>query len=419
MIMKKAFAIISILTGLMVLWGCSARKNPSQPLIQSGTTWTGFIRSSVLDTAATLTDEPSGRYLYVYVPPGYTANETTYIRIDSTYQDSVWVFDSTVVTEVTNHDYPVLYLLHGYGGDYRYYHLIFNLTATLNEMISSGEIAPMVVVIPDFSNTFGGSFYANSPVDTLPDSREVSFSGKFEDFFFEELIPYVEQNFAVDTVASGRGIGGHSMGGYGAYRLAMRHPDMFSSVSAMSAPLYFNALPALLPAMYAENGFTPGDTAGFYAIAPAATKRLTSMMFAMGAAFSPHKIADPDTALFHRVRDVSIYFGIDLPFRIDGSLDSAFWAANWLPNDPFTMLTELGGAAALAGKHLYLDCGNADDLYLHLHNQAFSQALTAAGLTHVYHEYAGYSGNEAGHINFIADRLREVFKFHSQAFAAE
>lgn len=417
--MKKLIAIILISAGMVVLSGCSKRNNPVEPTIQSGTTWTGFIRSTVLDTSATLTDEPSGRYLYVYVPPGYVANETTYIRIDSTWQDTIWVVDSVLVTEVTNHDYPVIYLLHGYGGNYQYYHLIFNLAATLNEMISTGEIVPMIVVIPDCSNSFGGSFYANSPVDTLPDSREVSFSGKFEDFLIEELMPYVKQNFAIDTLASQTGISGHSMGGYGAYRLAMRHPELFGSVSAMSAPMYFAGFPALLPAVFAENGFTPGDTASFYAIAPSARKRVTSMMFAMGAAFSPHKIADSDTTLFHRVRNVPIFFGVDLPFRIDGSVDSTLWATKWLPNDPFTMLTALGGAAALSGKKLYLDCGADDDLYLHLHNQAFSAALTQLGLDHVYYEYAGYPGMDAGHIGFVADRLREVFKFHSQAFAAE
>jgi hypothetical protein len=142
------------------------------------------------------------------------------------------------------------------------------------------------------------------------------------------------------------------------------------------------------------------------------------MMFAMGAAFSPHNPYDPDTTYFHRLLDISSFYGIDLPFGIDGVLDTAstVWH-QWLDNDPMTMLMT-GGAAALADKPIYLDCGDNDDLGLQYQNRIFAQALGLAGLDYVYTEYAGYTGNEAGHTNLIAERLREVLKFHSQAFEA-
>lgn len=140
-------------------------------------------------------------------------------------------------------------------------------------------------------------------------------------------------------------------------------------------------------------------------------------MFAMGAAFSPHSIIDPDTALFHRLVNTASFVGVDLPFAIDGTVDTtaAPWTTKWLANDITTRFA-LGGSAALQGKHLYLDCGNSDDLYLHYQNRAFYQLLTDAGLDARYIEYAGYTGNPAGHVNFVNDRLREVLKFHDVAF---
>ena len=403
--MKRLFALFLV---LLAAWGCSKRENPVEPTIQSGTMITGSLVSVILDSV--IVPQNAGRRLLVYEPVGYSTAETTVYLPDSTVDPPA----IDTFSYVTSHDYPVLYLLHGYGFDYAYFKTLFAVKDILDEMIASGEIIPMVVVMPDGNNTFGGSFYANSPRDT---ANGVSFSGLYEDYFLNELMQYVELHFNTDTTQAGRGISGHSMGGYGAYRLAMRHPDLFSSVSALSAPLAFSGLTALLPAVYAENGWTPGDTAGFYAIAPSSNKRVTSMMFAMGSAFSPHGISDSDTSLFHRVLVTTLRIGVDLPFKVDGVLDSNFWTTEWLVNDPVTMLSN-GGAAALAGKALYLDCGDNDDLYLHLQNRGFSQALEAASLTHTYHEYAGYPGSPADHMIFVADRLREMLKFHSQAFAA-
>jgi hypothetical protein len=357
-------------------------------------------------------------------------------------------------------------LLHGYGGNYKYFRVIFDIKNTLDEMISSGEIQPMVVIMPDADDNFGGSFYTNSPtdsfrtgidttiippdttIDTLvvpPETTYVvgdtlidttwfvgSFTGNFENYIVNDLMPYITHNFNVDTTTGGRGVSGHSMGGYGAYKMTMNHPELFGSISSMSAPLAFQGLTALFPTVFGENGFNPADTLDgdglrsdsliairdsiFYAIAPSSRKRLTSMMFAMGAAFSPHEVYNPDTTLFHRVVRTQLFIGVDLPFKINGNLDSTFWAEKWLANDITTMLTS-GGYVALQGKALYLDCGNADDIGLQYQNRGFDQALTAVNLPHTYTEYAGYPNTPADHNRFIADRLREVLKFHSQAFA--
>jgi S-formylglutathione hydrolase FrmB len=432
--MKKIIVLILILAAFM---GCSKRNNPVEPSVNRGTLETGYVNSANLDTS--FIPQTPGRNMYVYKPAGY-GQPAIVPHYDTTITPTVppdTSIDTTYQAVFNTSAFPVLYLLHGYGGNYKYFNTLFDVKNLLDEMIASGEIEPMVVVMPDADNSFGGGFYTDSPrdsfivsidtviIDTLvppaPDTTidttyfVGTFSGAFESYIIDDVIPYINQNFNVDTSEARCGIAGHSMGGYGAYRLAMDHPALFGSVSAMSAPVAFQGLIPLMPGVFAENGFSPGDTAGFYAIFPSPQKRLTSMMFAMAAAFSPHHIFNPDTSLFHRVVNTSLFIGVDLPFKIDGSVDSVFWATKWLANDITTRFA-LGGYVALQNKALYLDCGNADDLYLHLQNRGFDQALTQVGLAHTYVEYAGYTGNPAGHVNFVNDRLRAVLKFHNEAF---
>ncbi|NLI15835.1 MAG: esterase family protein [candidate division Zixibacteria bacterium] len=382
--MKKIIFLLLILAAFI---GCSKRDNPveSKPS-ELGILWTAHL-DSIASLDSCIIPQVTGRDFYIYTPPvDLPAGETL----------------------------PVLYLLHGYGGDYRYFNVLFDVKNLLDEMITSGEISPMFVILPDADNTFGGSFYVNSPVDS---ALMQSFSGRYEDYIVNDIMGFVNTHLRVNQTAAGQGISGHSMGGYGAYRIAMDYPDLFGSVSAMSAPVSFRGLLPLIPAVFAENGFTPGDTAGFYAIAPARGKRLTSMMFAMAAAFSPHSVIDPDTALFHRLVNTTGFVGVDLPFAIDGTVDTtaAPWTTKWLANDITTRFA-MGGSAALQDKALYLDCGDSDDLGLHYQNRAFYQLLTDAGLNARYIEYTGYTGNPAGHVNFVNDRLREVLKFHDRAF---
>jgi len=416
--MKRFFAFISIL--IIAFWGCSKRENPVDPVIPQGKIAVGHINGVSL--SGNLLDDPAGRTVYIYEPPGYViAQLDSYeVYIESTFTGGVH-WDTTFVNYVVRGtEYPSLYLLHGYGGRYDYYTTFFLIQDVLDEMIYNGEIEPMVVITPNCNNGLGGSFYTNSPDD--PPGSGVSFGGRYEDLITGELITYVNDNFNVDTVAARRGISGHSMGGYGAIKLAMNHPDLFGSVSSMSAPLAFAGLSAWIGPMLEENGLNPDslpdDTTWFYSIMPSLDKRLTAMMFAMGAAFSPHDLTDPDTTYFHRLLDVPFLYGVDLPFNFEGELDtmSSVWAG-WLANDPLTMLMA-GGHTALANTPIYLDCGNMDDLGLNYQNQAFAQALAAFGLTYQYIEYTGFTGMDANHITYIADRLRDVFRFHSQVFSA-
>ena len=81
----------------------------------------------------------------------------------------------------------------------------------------------MIVVAPNGRNAYGGAFYTNSTVN-----------GNWEDYLVRDLVAYVDANYRTLARPESRGIAGHSMGGYGAIVLAMKHPDVFSTLYALS-----------------------------------------------------------------------------------------------------------------------------------------------------------------------------------------
>jgi enterochelin esterase-like enzyme len=117
--------------------------------------------------------------------------------------------------------YPVLYLLHGNGGNLYTWANDGRIQSTADALMASGEIPPAVIVMPDA----GTSWYV--------DRKE-----KMETAVIEELIPDVEKNLKVLTTRSGRLVGGLSMGGYGAMRFALKYPEMFAAAALLSPALY-------------------------------------------------------------------------------------------------------------------------------------------------------------------------------------
>jgi len=118
--------------------------------------------------------------------------------------------------------YPVLYVLHGLGGNERTFAVDGEWT-TLQDLRRANKVGEFLVVAPDGSDTF----YINSR-----DGKVL-----YGDFFLREFIPSIERTYRVQTVRAGRGITGFSMGGYGALRTAFAHPELFGSASAHSAAL--------------------------------------------------------------------------------------------------------------------------------------------------------------------------------------
>ena len=122
--------------------------------------------------------------------------------------------------------YPVLYLLHGLWDDYTGWEKKGGMQTVANELIASEEIRPMVIVMPNAGNKDVHNYqngYFN--VKDWP----------YEDFFFQELLPAVEQKYHCGGSKGRRAVAGLSMGGGGAICYALQHPDMFSSSYGMSA----------------------------------------------------------------------------------------------------------------------------------------------------------------------------------------
>lgn len=121
--------------------------------------------------------------------------------------------------------YPVLYLLHGMWDDNHSWVNKANLKDVMDHLVLSGEADEMVVITP---NAGGNAEIEQNGYFNMPD-------WPYEDFFFKELMPMVEKKYRIIGDAKHRAISGLSMGGGGATSYAQRHPELFSSVYAMSA----------------------------------------------------------------------------------------------------------------------------------------------------------------------------------------
>lgn len=115
--------------------------------------------------------------------------------------------------------FPVLLLLHGLGGAYDSYVRSNNI-----ENLLRGR--PILAVMPDG----GRSFYAN---DVRPGGM------RYEDHILQDVLGYVERTFPARRDRLGRAVVGISMGGYGAFLLALRHPDLFGAAVSISGSTYF------------------------------------------------------------------------------------------------------------------------------------------------------------------------------------
>lgn len=119
--------------------------------------------------------------------------------------------------------YPVLYLLHGAGDDQTGWVQFGEVLHIADKAILSGSATPMVIVMPD-ANT-GTRGYVN----------DAKGEWRYEDFFFEEFMPFIEKTYRIKGEKRYRAIAGLSMGGEGTFIYALHHPELFSSACPLSA----------------------------------------------------------------------------------------------------------------------------------------------------------------------------------------
>ena len=125
--------------------------------------------------------------------------------------------------ESSQRSYPVLYLLHGAGDDQTGWVQFGEVQNITDKAIREGKATPMIIVMPDANTGKRGYF------------NDIKGEWRYEDFFFEEFLPYVEKTYRIKSDKRYRAISGLSMGGGGSFMYALRHPELFSSACPLSA----------------------------------------------------------------------------------------------------------------------------------------------------------------------------------------
>lgn len=264
--------------------------------------------------------------------------------------------------------YPVVYFLHGYtDNDIQFYGFArhwMNLVPILDSVFASGSAGEMIVVTPNAYTRFQGSMYSNSIT-----------TGNWEDFIAKELVAYMDSHYRTIASASGRGLSGHSMGGYGALRIGQKYPDIFSSIYLLSpCCLANNNTSQVSPAfLRADSVKTIAD----FEKADFGTKA----MIASAAAWSPNPGNPP--------------FYFDLPVK-NGELQPAV-LAKWAANRPLVTLDQyifnLRKLRAIA-----FDAGTRDQA-IAASIKVLDEELKKYQVDHTFELYEG------DHINRIAERI--------------
>jgi enterochelin esterase-like enzyme len=165
--------------------------------------------------------------------------------------------------------YPVVYLLHGTNSDEAWWTGPGGAQATLDALIKRGQLRPSIVVMPGNGN--------NWYVDSAAEKAESALVG--------ELLPFIEGKYHAAAERGARSIGGFSMGGYGALRLALRHPDRFCAAMLLS-PAIYDPLP---PSTSSARADLPFQSAGQFD--PARWKALNYPALLPAYRAAPDKVA--------------------------------------------------------------------------------------------------------------------------------
>jgi S-formylglutathione hydrolase len=290
-----------------------------------------------------VTGESPDRNVAIYLPPGYNTS--------------------------TEKRYPVVYLLHGITDTENNWVKAWTKEndgyATVQDLMdkgfAEGRFGEMIVVMPDERTNAFGSFYVNSAA-----------TGNWEDFKVKDLVSYVDGKFRTLKKSESRGIGGHSMGGYGAITLGMKHPEVFSTVYGIN------------PALMGWGGdFMPNSPnfSNILKIKSVEELMKTNDLYTMATvtlaqAFSPNPNNPP--------------FFADFPLAmVDGKLQPTPAYPKWEANFPVNMVKAYR-SNLLRLRGLRFDSGYEDEFkFIPVNSRALSAELTKNGVEHIFEEYNG------------------------------
>ena len=269
--------------------------------------------------------------------------------------------------------YPVVYALHGYSIGAEQWSGEIHVPQTIEGALAQGA-GEMIVVLPDSKTAHNGSMYSSSVT-----------TGDFERFIAHDVVAYVESHYRTIPDRASRGLVGHSMGGYGAARIGMKHPDVFGSLYIMSpcclAPRASGPPNADLEKVVAGMK-TPADGANL--------PFFTRAQLATAAAWSPNPKNPP---LF-----------LDLPTK-DGAPQPDV-LAKWAANAPLAFVDQYVGNLRQY-RAISIDVGDQDGLRVDA--ARLHEALDTYGIANSFEVYPGT------HTSRVADRFQNhVLKFFGQ-----
>jgi enterochelin esterase-like enzyme len=290
----------------------------------------------------------------------------------------VFVFLPPSYAKEKSQHYPVVYALHGYSiGAEQWTHEI-HVPQTIEGAFVQGA-KEMIVVLPDSKTVHNGSMYSSSVT-----------TGDFEKFISHDLVVYVDAHYRTLPDRTSRGLVGHSMGGYGASRIGMKHPDVFGALYIMS--------PCCLSARTAAS-LKPEDEKALEAVkTPEDSGKLPFFQrtqLASAAAWSP----DP--------KNPPLY--LDLPMK-DGAVQPDI-LSKWAANAPLAFVDQYIGNLRQY-RAIAMDVGDQDGLRVDAGK--LHEILDNYGIANSFEVYPGT------HTSRVADRFQNhVMPFFSQNLCSQ
>jgi enterochelin esterase-like enzyme len=291
--------------------------------------------------AGNLLGDPNERDLFVYLPSGYDKSDRRY---------------------------PTAYLLHAYGDtaakavtpatDGQRWQP--PLEDVLDPVFRRMGVAPMIVVIPDGNSRYGCGQWVDSPV-----------TGNFEQYVLNDVVGFADANYRTFPNPRSRGVFGFSSGGFGAWNLASRNPDVFGESAVLSADSFLDMTHKVMPYKYLDS-IWPEAPDG-----PIEGNFWSEIVYDYAACYSPN----PDRPPHY----------VDLPVAFpSGELIQEVWD-RWLSFDPVVNVHDrLDNLRKLSG--ILLDAGSNDDYNLHWGHRLLSHHLNEAGIEHEHRENTGNHG---------------------------
>lgn len=198
---RQLGAVVSAVALIVVSLGATPFESSSAQTAQNSKGTVLRVRVHGASLEGNLEGDSPDREVSVYLPPGYKSD--------------------------AQRRYPVLYMLHGFTEtDLSYFGTgaRTNIPASADRTLAAGTSRQMIIVTPNAMTVYGGSNYSSGAT-----------TGDWETFVSHDLVSYVDRHFRTVPRAAARGLAGHSMGGYGALRIGMKHPDVFSALYVLSA----------------------------------------------------------------------------------------------------------------------------------------------------------------------------------------